>query len=84
VAIAVAARQLTAERTVREQAEEIMSMLETAMEWVCEWSERVEAHTSESAGHEVMILKKRFANYEESLRRKAASLTEVEKGQAEL
>jgi hypothetical protein len=75
---------LTAERTVREQAEELMSMLETAMERVCEWSETVEAHTSESAGREVMIWKKRFANCEQSLRRKAVALTEAEKGQAEL
>jgi predicted nucleic acid-binding Zn-ribbon protein len=61
-----------------------MSMLETTMERVCAWNERVEAHTSESAGREVMIWKKRLANYEELLRRKAASLTEAEKGQAEL
>jgi hypothetical protein len=83
-ATAVAARQVTAKRTVREQAEEIMSMLETAMERVCAWSERVEAHMSESAGREVMIWKKGLANCEESLRRKPASLTEAEKGQAEL
>jgi DNA repair exonuclease SbcCD ATPase subunit len=83
VAIAVAARQLPAERTVQDQAEEIMSILETAMERVCAWSERVEAHTTDSAGRDMTMWKKRLANCEESLKRKAASLTEAEKGQAE-
>jgi beta-glucosidase-like glycosyl hydrolase len=80
----VASRQLTAERTVREQTEEIMSLLEMAMEQVCAWSKRVEAQTSESAGCDVTMWKNRLANCEESLRQKKASLTEAEKGQAEL
>jgi hypothetical protein len=79
-ATTVVAKQGSAERTVREQANEIMMMIETAMEMVCEWSERVEAQTSESAGREVTVWKRRLANCEESLKRKTASLTEAEKG----
>jgi chromosome segregation ATPase len=61
-----------------------MMMLETAMEKVCEWSERVEAQTSETAGRDVTVWKRRLANCEESLKRKTASLTEAKKRQAEL
>jgi chromosome segregation ATPase len=61
-----------------------MMMLETAMEKVCEWSGRVEAQTSESAGRDATVWKRRLANCEESLKRKTVSLTEVEKGQAAL
>jgi hypothetical protein len=73
-----------AERTVREQANEIMMMLKMAMERVCAWSERVEAQTSETAGREATIWKRRLANCEESFKRKGTALTEAEKGQAEL
>jgi hypothetical protein len=83
-ATAVAAKKLTVEHTVREQAEEIMSMLDTVMERVSAWSERGEAQTSESTGHNVTMWRKRLGNYEESLRQKTTSLTEAEKGQAEL
>jgi hypothetical protein len=72
-----------AECTVREQANEIMMMLETTMERVCAWSKRVKAQTSEIAGHEATIWKRRLANCEESLKRKGTALTEAEKGQAE-
>jgi hypothetical protein len=83
-ATAVVARQVSTERTVREQANEIRMMLETAMERVCAWSERVEAQTSETAGREATISKRRLANCEELLKRKGTALTEAEKGQAEL
>jgi hypothetical protein len=83
-ATAVVARQVLVERTVREQANEIMMMLETAMERVCALSERVKAQTSETAGREATIWKRRLANCEESLKRKGTALTEAEKGQAEL
>jgi hypothetical protein len=49
---------------MREQANEIMMMLEMVMERVCAWSERVEAQTSESAGCDVMVWKRRLANCE--------------------
>jgi hypothetical protein len=42
-ATAVAARQLTTARLVQEQKDEILPLLETAMERVCAWSERVKA-----------------------------------------
>jgi hypothetical protein len=61
-----------------------MMMLETAMERVCAWSERVEAETSETAGREATIWKRRLANCEQSLKRKGTALTEAEKVQAEL
>jgi chromosome segregation ATPase len=83
-ATAVAARPRPAEITVREQANKIMLMLETAMEKVYEWSERVEAQISGSAGRDVTVWKKGLVNCEESLKQKTASLTEAEKGQAEL
>jgi hypothetical protein len=79
-ATAVVARQGPPESTVREQANEIMMMLETAMEKVCEWNERVEAQTSEFVGRDVTVWKKRLANFEELLKRKMVSLTEAEKG----
>jgi hypothetical protein len=50
----VVARQGSAKRTVREQANEIMMMLETAMERVCAWSQRVKAQSSvEATAHEL-------------------------------
>jgi chromosome segregation ATPase len=61
-----------------------MMMLETAMEKVCKWSERVEAQTSGSVGRDVTVWKRRLASCEESLKRKTTSQTEAEKGQAEL
>jgi predicted nucleic acid-binding Zn-ribbon protein len=54
------------------------------MEKVCTWSEKVEAQTSATAERDVTIWKRRLANYEESLKRKVAALTEAEKGQMEL
>jgi hypothetical protein len=70
--------------STREDANEIMLMLEKTMEKVCKWSERVEAETATTAGHEVTIWKRRLANFEESLKRKGTALTEAEKGQGEL
>jgi hypothetical protein len=70
--------------STREDANEIMLMLEKTMEKVCEWSERVEAQTAAIAGREVAIWKRRLANCEESLKRKGTDLTEAEKAQAEL
>jgi hypothetical protein len=49
--------EIPAEPTVREQATEIMMMLETVMLKVCAWSERIEAQTSETADHDVKIWK---------------------------
>jgi chromosome segregation ATPase len=83
-ATAVVARPGPTKITVREQANKIMLMLETTMEKVYEWSERVEAQTSGSVGRDATVWKKRLANCEESLKQKTASLTEAEKGQAEL
>jgi hypothetical protein len=42
-ATADVAGEIPAEPTVREQATEIMMMLETAMQKVCAWSKQVEA-----------------------------------------
>jgi hypothetical protein len=78
------AREEPPERTIREQATEIMMMLEMAMQRVCAWSEMVEAQTSDTAEREVEICKRRLENCEELLKRKSASLSEAEKGQAEL
>jgi predicted nucleic acid-binding Zn-ribbon protein len=61
-----------------------MLMLEKTMEKVCEWSARVEAQTTATAGREATIWKRRLANCEESLKRKGTALTEAEKGQTEL
>jgi chromosome segregation ATPase len=69
---------------VRDQKEEILSLLKTAMDQVCAWSERVEAQTSESAGRDVAMWKKRLTNCEEVLRQNTSSLTDAEKGQEEL
>jgi hypothetical protein len=77
-------RDIPAEPTVREQATEIMMLLETAMRNVCAWSERIEAQTSATVEHDVIIWKRRLENCEVSLKRKSASLSEAEKGQVEL
>jgi chromosome segregation ATPase len=69
---------------VLEQKEEILSLFETAMERVCAWSERVAAQMSEFAGRDVTMWRKQLANCEEALRQKTSSLTDAEKGQAEL
>jgi hypothetical protein len=49
------AREEPAERTIWEQATEIMMMLETTMQRVCAWSEMVEAQTSDMAERKVAI-----------------------------
>jgi uncharacterized surface anchored protein len=46
-------REEPAERSVREQAHEIMLTLESAMQQVCVWAERVEAQQSEIAKREL-------------------------------
>jgi chromosome segregation ATPase len=61
-----------------------MMTLESAMQQVCVWAERVEAQQSETAKRDVAVWKRRFANCEESLKRKTAALTEVEERQTEL
>jgi hypothetical protein len=58
-------REELAERSVWEQAHEIMLMLESAMEKVCAWAERVEAQQSETAERDVAVWKRRFANCKE-------------------
>jgi hypothetical protein len=83
-ATAEAAEELSAGPTVREQATEIMLLLESAMRNVCAWSERIEAQTSEKAERNAMVWKRRLENCEESLKQKSASLLEAEKGQEEL
>jgi hypothetical protein len=50
----VAARQLSATRPVRDQKEEILALLGTAMERVNAWSGREEAQTLAMAKAEVM------------------------------
>jgi uncharacterized protein (DUF2461 family) len=77
----VVARHPPAERSVREQANDIMMMLESAMEKVCVWDDRVEAQCLEMAEHDVAVWKRRFKNCEESLKRKTAALSEAEEGQ---
>jgi predicted nuclease with TOPRIM domain len=69
---------------VREQATEIMLLLESAMRNVCASSERIEAQDSVKAERDVIVWKRRLENCEESLKRKSASLSEAEKGQEEL
>jgi chromosome segregation ATPase len=83
-ATADVAGERPAEPTVLLQATEIMLMLETAMQKVCAWSERVEAQTAVTVERNVIIWKRRLENCEESLKRKSASLSEAEKGQVEL
>jgi chromosome segregation ATPase len=51
---------------------------------VCAWSERIEAQTSATAEHDVIIWKRWLENCETSLKRKNAALSEAEKGQVEL
>jgi predicted nucleic acid-binding Zn-ribbon protein len=75
---------MSATRPVHNQREEILALLGAAMEWVRTWSGQEEAQSSAAAETEVMTLKRRLANYEEALKQKVASLTEVEKGQVEL
>jgi chromosome segregation ATPase len=73
-----------AQRSVREQAHEIMLTLESVIQQVCVCVERVEAQQSETAEHDVAVWRRRFANCEESLKRKTTALTEAEEGQTEL
>jgi hypothetical protein len=47
--------EIPVEPTVREQATEIMMLLETAMRNVCAWSERIEAQTSAMAKRDVIV-----------------------------
>jgi hypothetical protein len=83
-ATAEVAVEIAAEPMVREQATEIMMLLETVMQNVCAWSERIEAQTSATAERGVIILKRQLENCETSLKRKNTALSEVEKGQVEL
>jgi predicted RNase H-like nuclease (RuvC/YqgF family) len=61
-----------------------MMLLETAMQNVCAWSERIEAQTLETAERDAIIWKRRLENCKTSLKRKNTALSEVEKGQVEL
>jgi hypothetical protein len=54
------------------------------MDRVLSWSGPEDAQSSAAAEAEVTALKRRLANCEEALKLKVVSLTEVEKGQAEL
>jgi hypothetical protein len=63
-ATTVVAREVPAERTVWEQATEIMMMLKTAMQRVCAWSEMVEAQTLDMAERDVTIWKRRLESCE--------------------
>jgi hypothetical protein len=54
-ATAEAAEELLAEPTVREQATEIMLLLESAMRNVCAWSKRIEAQNSVKAERDVIV-----------------------------
>jgi hypothetical protein len=76
--------EIPVELTVREQATEIMVMLEMAMQKVCTWNERIEAQTSETAERDVKIWKRRLENCEELLKWKSGFLSEADKGQVEL
>jgi hypothetical protein len=67
-ATAEAAVEIPAAPTVREQATEIMLLLETAMRNVCAWSERIEAHNPGKAERDIIILKRRLENCEASLK----------------
>jgi hypothetical protein len=69
---------------MREDANEIMMMLEKTMEKVCEWSEWIEAQTSATAKRDVTEWKRRLVNCKEALKRKVAVLTEAKKEQVEL
>jgi hypothetical protein len=83
-ATANVAGEKPAKPTVREQATEVMMLLEMAMRNVCAWSEWIEAQTSATAERDVIIWKRRLENCEASLKRKNAALSEAEKGQVEL
>jgi predicted RNase H-like nuclease (RuvC/YqgF family) len=61
-----------------------MLTLESAMEKVCAWNERVGAQESETTERDVAVWKRRFANCEESLKRKTTALSEAQEGQTEL
>jgi DNA repair exonuclease SbcCD ATPase subunit len=71
-------------RPVRDQWEEILALLGTAMDRVRTWSGPEDAQSSAPAEAEVTALKRQLANCEEALKLKVVSLTEAEKGQAEL
>jgi hypothetical protein len=83
-ATADVAEEVPADPAAREKATEIMMMLETVMQKVCAWSERVKAQTSKTVERDVIIWKRRLENCEELLKPKSASLSEAEKGQVEL
>jgi hypothetical protein len=67
--------------STREDANEIMMMLEQMMVKVCERSERIEAQTSATAERDMQVWKRRLVICEEALKGKVAVLTEVEKEQ---
>jgi hypothetical protein len=54
------------------------------MDWVRSWNGSEDAQLLAAAEAEVTALKRRLANCEEALKLKVVSLTEAEKGQAEL
>jgi hypothetical protein len=71
---------MSATRPVREQREEILALLGTAMDRVRSWSAPEDAQSSAAAEAEVTALKRRLANCEEALKLKVVSLKEAEKG----
>jgi hypothetical protein len=58
----VVAREEPAKHSIWEQAYEIMLTLESTMQKVSVWAERVEAQQLETAERNVAVWKRRFAN----------------------
>jgi hypothetical protein len=75
---------MSATRPVRDQREEILDILGTAMDRVKAWNGPADAQLLAVAEAEVTTLTRRLANCEEALKLKVMSLMEPEKGQAEL
>jgi vancomycin resistance protein YoaR len=75
---------MSATRPVYDQREEILAILGTAMDRVRAWKGPTDAQLVAAAEAEVTTMKRRLANCEEALKQKVMSLTEAEKGYAEL
>jgi DNA repair exonuclease SbcCD ATPase subunit len=75
---------MSATQPVRNQREEILALLGTAMDRVRAWNGQEEAQSSAEAEAEVTTLKRQLANCKEALKPKVASLLKAEKGQVEL
>jgi chromosome segregation ATPase len=75
---------MSATRPVGNQQEEILAILGTAIDRVRAWKGLADTQQLATAEAEVATLQRRLANCEEALKLKVLSLTEAEKGQAEL